>query len=66
MYNPEHRSCPEEIENLEFMRITIAWKGTEWHRRVIVDSDWRRAELSGPGSWVGFSLFLIRNGSRQM
>ena len=36
-FHPEHRSCPEEIENLEFMRITIAWKGTEWHRRVIVD-----------------------------
>ena len=48
------------------MRVTLAWKGAEWHRHVIVDSDWRRAELTGPGSWVGFSLFLVREGPRDM
>ena len=65
-FHPEHRSCPEEFENLEFMRVTVAWEGAEWNRRVAIDSDWRRAELSGPGSWVGFSLFLARTGPRNM
>ena len=46
--HPEHRSCPEQISDLEFMRATCAWKGKEWHRRVVIDSDWRRAELEGP------------------
>ena len=65
-FHPEHRSCPEEITDLEFMRVTLAWKGQEWNRRVVIDSDWRRSELTGPAAWVGFSLFLIRSGPRSM
>ena len=65
-FHPERRSCPKQISDLEFMRVTWAWKGKEWHRRVVTDSDRRRAELEGPGSWTGFSLFLIRAGLRSM
>ena len=28
--------------------------------------DWHRSEISGPGSWIGYSLFLVRRGPRDM
>ena len=65
-FHPEHRSCPEQITDLEFMRVTFAWKGQDWNRKVLIDSDWRRSEIQGPGGWIGYSLFLIRSGPRSM
>lgn len=46
----------------------MAWKNDNWHRIVMVDSDWRREQVGeGPGQWVGYFFFLVKEQvARQM
>ena len=66
-FHPEHRSTPENLRSLEYLRVTVAWvlnlsTMKFGNRLIFVDSDWRKDGLPNTqGRWCGFSFFLVKD-----
>ena len=66
-FHPEHRSTPEDMRDLEYLRVTVAWllnqntmKFSE--RLIYVDAEWHKDGLPNlHGKWCGFSFFLVKD-----
>ena len=62
-FHPEHRSTPENLRSLEYLRVTVAWvlnlsTMKFGNRLIFVDSDWRKDGLPNhPRQVVRFQLF---------
>ena len=66
-FHPEHRSTPEDIRDLMYLRVTVAWllnqsTMTFSQRLIYLDAEWHKDGLPNlHGKWCGFSFFLAKD-----